>query len=124
MGLGYVPSDGEMSQKAKEVMGTEKTAADDAVLVGKFRDMMAARLQQSNQTQYHQGLDLGMMDMSSTNTAELTSGELDDLLLQDMDFDFTDLGGGGGFDGNLVGFEGIDLLMPQRSSGGQQQQMF
>lgn len=122
MGLGYVPSDGEMSQKAKEVMGTEKTAADDAVLVGKFRDMMAARLQQSNQTQYHQGLDLGMMDMSSTNTAGLTSGELDDLLLQDMDFDFTDLGGGGGFDGNLVGFEGIDLLMPQRSSGGQQQQ--
>ncbi|KAK4181848.1 pah6 homeobox protein encoded by the pah6 protein [Triangularia setosa] len=132
-GRGHIPTDEELRQKAREVMGYEKTAADDAVLLGKFREMMVQRLnsgggggQQPQLAQGQPGLGMvvggfgqvqqqsnGMsLNTMGAGTTTLTSGELDDLLLQDMDFDFTDLNGGSGFDGNLVGFEGIDLLMP------------
>ena len=37
---GFFPSDEELRAKAREIIGTETTAADDPVLLGKFKDMV------------------------------------------------------------------------------------
>ncbi|KAK4217824.1 hypothetical protein QBC37DRAFT_369656 [Rhypophila decipiens] len=38
------PSDDELKRKAREILGIEKTPAEDAVLLGKFKEMMSGRL--------------------------------------------------------------------------------
>ena len=75
---------GALQQKAREILGTPATAADDAVLLGKFKDMMQARAAGPQAGIQGQAIpELAMTD------AELTG------ILEDMDFDFCEGAGGG-----------------------------
>jgi len=81
---GAFPADGALQQKAREILGTPATAADDAVLLGKFKDMMQARAAGPQAGIQGQAIpELAMTD------AELTG------ILEDMDFDFCEGAGGG-----------------------------
>ena len=95
---GGFPTDGSLQQKAREILGTEAaTAADDDVLLAKFKEMVQAR---------HAGQAATAPAAAAPAVAEpqaqaipeltMTDAELNDIL-QDMDFDFVDdldLGGG------------------------------
>lgn len=119
VGRGF-PSDERIKSKARDVLGTQETAADDEVLLGRFREMMMARLEltQDGQVQFaaqqdqdqRQGQGQGQGQGQTQQQEEafdmrmedmFKPGELDDVLAG-MDFDFTDLGGGG-FDMSDIG---------------------
>jgi hypothetical protein len=94
------PSDERIRQRARVFLGVGdgvRTAVDDAVLMGRFGEMMRGRLglvalggelqQQQQQQPQIGGLDEGFeMDFSG-----VMASEMDDVLLQDMDFDFGDM---------------------------------
>lgn len=88
------PSDDAMRAKAREVLGVQTTAADDHVLLEKFKSMMKEKLglKQAETAQQEtapaaaemqQPAAVLPLDMEVT----LTDGELTDIL-HDMDFDF------------------------------------
>jgi hypothetical protein len=86
------PSDDTLRAKAREILGVQNTAADDPVLLEKFKSMMQEKLglkQTGTGTTpvvaETQQPDVLPLDMEVT----LTDGELTDIL-QDMNFDFGD----------------------------------
>lgn len=116
---GVFPTDDALRAKARVILNMTNTAADDAVLLEKFKRMMKARLgvmESPNQlspdgslgfsglsstpSTHSSGLDLLMplgMDFSVSPGMDLGLGdfEMNDVL-QDIDFDFTDLAGSAG----------------------------
>jgi hypothetical protein len=97
-GKGGFPSDERIRQRARVFLGVGegvRTAVDDAVLLGRFGEMMRGRLglvplggAGGVQQQQMGGLDEGFeMDFSG-----VMASEMDDVLLQDLDFDFGDMG--------------------------------
>lgn len=91
------PGDDALRAKAREVIGMPNTAADDPVLLGKFKDMMREKLGmgQVNETTTAQ-LDTTSAAAAAAATLPLDmditlpeGGDLTDIL-QDMDFDFGD----------------------------------
>ncbi len=96
-GRGF-PTDAALRTKAREILGVDRTAADDEVLLGKFREMVKAKAsveQHAIQSQTAVGVDVGAVDMGME--LNMTETEIDDLL-QNMDFEFVepaerDLGG-------------------------------
>jgi hypothetical protein len=104
-GLGQFPSDEDLRAKARDILGTHNTAADNPILLEKFKDMMREKL----------GLGLGAPTTASTSSSQnqqlsatssagglgevpldldmnLTDSQLTDIL-QDMDFEFGDVTG-------------------------------
>ncbi|MCQ6463584.1 hypothetical protein NPN16_24770, partial [Vibrio parahaemolyticus] len=63
-GLGHFPSDEDLRAKAREILGTQNTAADNPVLSEKFKDMMKEKL----------GLGLGAPTTVSTSTTTQSQG--------------------------------------------------
>jgi hypothetical protein len=122
-GLGEFPSDDELRARAKEVLGTPGTAADDAVLLGKFKDMVREKLalglgaptttttltslsgssstlgSSFGQGAQGQGQQLSASAASSADSllADVSLDPLTDSqmtdILQDMDFQFGDMTG-------------------------------
>ncbi|KAK4231323.1 homeobox protein 4 [Podospora fimiseda] len=117
---GAFPSDERIKEKARQLVGTEKSAADDEMLLAKFKEMMTERLGMGMGLGLGLGLGLGfeqpqqqqqqvmnfqeqqgqqeLFDMSMEDMFKL--GELDDVLAG-MDFDFTGLGTGFEIDENF-----------------------
>ncbi len=83
------PSDDVLQAKAREIIGMEKTAADDEVLLGKFKDMVKAKTaagQPAIQTQTIPEVP----DVDAMDTLPYpTESEMNDIL-QSMDFDFVE----------------------------------
>lgn len=106
---GRFPSDEELRGKAREILGTAGTAADNPVLLGKFKEMMRERLgvttgEAEGGGRSSQG-EVGGGTATTTAAAEgqlvnmaldldlaLTDGQITDML-QDMEFEFGDVGG-------------------------------
>ena len=101
---GVWPSDERIRERARQVLGEERTPVDDAVLLGRFREVMRGRLGLggSEQVGGEMGMGTGMalpvvtsaeMDFSTASAAAgvVMDRELDDVL-QQMDFDFGDMG--------------------------------
>jgi hypothetical protein len=82
---GALPSDEALRARAREILGTSSTAADDDVLLGKFKEMVKAKAVEMQPSIQEQTIpEATMMD---TNLDEF---------LQDMNFEFDmDLSGGG-----------------------------
>jgi len=110
-GPGRFPSDDALRAKARDILGTTATAADDAVLLEKFKGTMREKLGQgaglggqtpapasTGRSQSEQLLpalsagDLGTMAMPLDLDMDLTDGQLTDIL-QGMDFQFGDVAG-------------------------------
>lgn len=101
---GVWPSDERIRERAKQVLGEERTPVDDAVLLGRFREVMRGRLGLGGDEQVGGGMGMGMgtetvgvlpvasaeMNFSAASTGAMDR-ELDDVL-QQMDFDFGDMG--------------------------------
>jgi hypothetical protein len=51
-GIGVFPSDQALRIRAKDIIGTDTTAADDEVLLGKFKDLMESELGVSSTTAF------------------------------------------------------------------------
>ncbi|KAK4043362.1 C2H2 transcription factor [Parachaetomium inaequale] len=105
------PSDEAIRERARVFLGCHKTPADDGVLLGRFREVMRGRLglvalgeggqalQQQQQQQQGQIGQMGFGAASSTGMDFSSSGagagamdaSVEDVL-QEMDFDFGDLG--------------------------------
>ncbi|KAK4193892.1 pah6 homeobox protein encoded by the pah6 protein [Podospora australis] len=78
------PADEALKQKAREILGTPTTPADDEVLLNTFKEMMKSRLDLSGQQQQQQQQQQGEM---------ITMGQIiQDMEMDDFDFDFTDMG--------------------------------
>lgn len=113
--LGF-PSDEAIRQKAREISGTETTAADDRVLLEKFKTMMRDKLglgtgSGSGSMSSQQVSSMSSLEDLSTLPVDMDLGlsdcQLGDML-QDMDFEFGDVGGLGLGDGGLgTGFGGV-----------------
>lgn len=106
------PSDEELRAKAREILGIEKTAAEDGVLLGKFKEMMRGRLgmggnntqgQEQQQQQKGQipqgtagpGVEPGSGSGPSTGLSPrsiemITEQEVNDIL-QDLNFELEEL---------------------------------
>lgn len=114
VGLGEFPSDEELRAKAREILGTQGTAADDPVLLGKFKDMVREKLglglgapttaaqshsqSQSQQVSAASATDV-FGDMAPELDLNLTDSQMVDIL-HDMDFHFGD---GTGLDDTIPG---------------------
>jgi hypothetical protein len=108
-GLGRFPSDEELRAKARDILGTPGTAADDAVLLEKFKGMIRQKLGlglgapttvSTGQGSLGQGpsssaaagaAGLGSMPLGGM-ALQLTDGQLTDIL-GGMDFQFGDMEG-------------------------------
>lgn len=90
-GLSF-PSDEALKRRAKEILGTSgTTAADDDVLLNKFKDMMKGRLgldQGQQQPQQQPRQQESSQVQADTITIQQMSDEAIDEALQEMDFDF------------------------------------
>jgi hypothetical protein len=94
-GVSGFPSEEAIRERARGFLGVERTPADDAVLLGRFVEVMRGRLglgpsgeqQQGQMGLAEGGLASGGMDFS----AVALDTELSDVLGQ-MDFDFGDMG--------------------------------
>ncbi|KAK4165975.1 homeobox protein 4 [Cladorrhinum sp. PSN259] len=128
MDKGRLPSDERIKEKARELVGTDKTAADDEVLLAKFKELMQERLGMNLQEDGLEGLGFGpglglqtqqqqqqqvMQTQTQTQTQTQGQGQQDifDMSMEDMfkpgelddvlagmDFDFTELGTGFGLE--------------------------
>jgi hypothetical protein len=77
---GQLPDDESLRARAREVMGSPRTAADDVVLLEKFKTLMRERVPITDASAEVSALPSNMkMDMSDEDVRDL---------LQDMDFDF------------------------------------
>ncbi|KAK3987837.1 homeobox protein 4 [Cladorrhinum sp. PSN332] len=116
MDKGRFPSDERIKEKARGLVGTaDKTAADDEMLLSKFKEMMWGRLgmdlgleqQQQQQQQQQQVMQMQEQPQQQQEVFDMSMedmfkpGELDDVLAG-MDFDFTELETGFGIDENFA----------------------
>lgn len=97
------PSDDSLRAEARDILGMQTTAADDPVLLTKFKTMMQEKLGLSRTGAQQQRSQATAVPPSTSATEEaqqlaampldidmnITDGELTDIL-QDMDFDFGD----------------------------------
>lgn len=94
------PADEEIRQRARDFLWRERTPADDAVLLGKFRAMMADRLGLASGSGSGSAIDTVATGAAAKGAAAdpvgfdggLSGRELDEMLEQ-MDFEFGELGG-------------------------------
>ncbi|KAK3940670.1 hypothetical protein QBC46DRAFT_341340 [Diplogelasinospora grovesii] len=119
-GRGF-PGDGDIKQRARDILGLPNTAADDGVLLEKFKAMMRSRLglaqeegaqkgkQQENQMGLTGSMSGGIGGIGGTGglgadqmDLTFTQSEIADIL-QDMNFEFGDLGDLSGFDAGGAG---------------------
>lgn len=77
------PSDAEMQAYAKGIIQTPQTAADDPVLLGKFKSWMKEKLPDDVMT----GTVVEVPSLPSNMDINITDAELGNIL-EDMDFDF------------------------------------
>lgn len=102
---GQFPDDEAIRARARDILKTPSTPADDEVLLDKFKGMMKRRLgvipEEPEELDFFtsEGMDLCMADQGLGLTSvdqgadiTFTEGELNDIL-KDIDFDFGDLGG-------------------------------
>lgn len=114
VGLGDFPSDDDLRSAARDILGTQATAADDPVLLGKFKDMVREKLRlglgapttaaastalsavQTNQSSQHLSAPPSSTDAFGEMPLEidlnLTESQMTDIL-QDMDLQFGDATG-------------------------------
>lgn len=88
---GFLPSDMALKAKAREILKTETTAADDPVLLDKFKTWLITRLPQLASGEPIQQENNAMDSLPSavpTNMdVNISDAEIGDIL-KDMDFDF------------------------------------
>lgn len=101
MAQGIFPDDDSLRSKAREIVGTETTAADDVVLLEKFKEMMRARLLAPTATALSGTVeDASMKDAEQPSAQKAlalplnmdlnpSDNDLDDIL-KDMQFQFDD----------------------------------
>ncbi|OIW31991.1 hypothetical protein CONLIGDRAFT_612267 [Coniochaeta ligniaria NRRL 30616] len=111
-GLGHFPSDEDLRAKARDILGTQSTAADNPVLLEKFKDMVREKLALglgapttvAKSAAAGQGVAPGsaadgLGEVPLDIDMNLTDSQLTDIL-QDMDFEFGD---GAGLDDPVLG---------------------
>ncbi|KPM42396.1 hypothetical protein AK830_g4141 [Neonectria ditissima] len=101
MRTGRMPSDAMMQARGRQVLDANVTAADDAALLGKFKEMMAEKLPRASQADE----TMPVAPVMPSNMDVNISDEDINNILQDMNFEFDPQDFGGA---SLMDMEGMD----------------